>query len=264
MPRYPRTLGNTGIYHAMVRGIGKMDIFLSDSDKMKFLEILVRMKSQGEYTLYGYCLMDNHVHLLIKEGIDPLHRSMKRIGISYSYYFNKKYKRVGHLFQDRFRSETIETEQSILACLRYIHNNPIKAYITDNISDYEWSSYNRYTGDSDNKDELISVDFVLDTFSDNKNQGIIRFKDFSRTDCFEEFLELEEMKNDQELEKQLLDTIQKIISKYNFVQEDLIKCKDKNIRSTIIREIKESINLPTRELSRLTGLSKDTIARALR
>ena len=90
MPRQARTKGNNGIYHAMVRGINKRDIFLDDSDRIKFIDTLRRMNTEGEYILYGYCLMDNHVHLLIKEAADPLHRTMKRIGVSYSYYFNKK------------------------------------------------------------------------------------------------------------------------------------------------------------------------------
>ena len=127
MPRQPRIQGNTGIYHAMVRGINKRDIFLDDFDRLRFIDTLRRMNTEGEYSLYGYCLMRNHVHLLIKEEADPLHRTMKRIGVSYSYYFNKKYKRVGHLFQGRFRSQIIETDSSILSCLRYIHNNPVKA-----------------------------------------------------------------------------------------------------------------------------------------
>lgn len=263
MPRHPRILGNTGIYHAMIRGVNRMDIFLSDSDKIKFLETLARMKLEGEYILYGYCLMSNHVHLLIKEEKDPLHRTMKRIGISYSYYFNKKYKRVGHLFQDRFRSERIETENSLLACLRYIHNNPVKAYIADNLSDYEWSSYNIYTRNSDDKYEIVDMDFVLDIFSENKSQAIKRFKEFSVASSFEEFIEIEEMENNLELGTDPLEIIKNIVSKYNVKLDDLPSCKDKKIRTMIIAEMKEKTNLSARELSRITGLSKDMINRAL-
>jgi putative transposase len=71
--------------------------------------------------------MDNHVHILINEGSDEIGRIMKRINISYAYYFNKKYDRIGHLFQDRFKSEGIESDVYLLSAVRYIHNNPVKA-----------------------------------------------------------------------------------------------------------------------------------------
>ncbi len=91
MPRYPRALSESGIYHVMIRGVNKMPIFLDKDDNTRFLDTLTKMKSQGEYTLYAYCLMKNHAHLLIKEEGDSLSRTMKRIGgVSYSYYFNKK------------------------------------------------------------------------------------------------------------------------------------------------------------------------------
>jgi REP element-mobilizing transposase RayT len=85
--------------------------------------------------------MDNHVHLLINEGDDEIGKIMKRINISYSYYFNKKYGRIGHLFQDRFKSEGIDSDAYLLSVVRYIHNNPVKAGLVKNIEEYKWSSY---------------------------------------------------------------------------------------------------------------------------
>ncbi len=73
--------------------------------------------------------MDNHVHIVIKEQKDTISRIMKRIGASYAHYYNKKYKRVGHVFQDRYKGETIEDEKYLLAVIRYIHNSPKKAGI---------------------------------------------------------------------------------------------------------------------------------------
>ncbi len=257
MPRQCRIQANTGIYHVMIRGINKMDIFLDNLDRVKFLETLHRMKTEGEYVLYGYCLMNNHVHLLIKEEIDSLSRTMKRIGISYSSYFNKRYKRVGHLFQDRFRSERIETENSILTCLRYIHNNPIKAHITKNLSDYKWSSYSIYTGKYE--DDIIDTSFILDTFSENKSVAIEKFKIFSDLNSYEEFIELQEK---EELIIDPLQIIRNTINKYNIELEDLIEYKDKKTRNKIILEMKENTKLSSRELSNITKLSKDMIIRA--
>lgn len=262
MPRYPRPLGSTGIYHVMIRGINKMDIFRSPNDKAKFLGALSSMKSEGEYTLYGYCIMDNHAHLLIKEEIDPINRTMKRLCVSYSYYFNKKYDRVGHLFQDRFRSERIENDNSLLNCLRYIHNNPVKASMVTNPSDYNWSSYNIYIGKDNNAAQIISSRFVLDLISENKSNVISKFRDFSRLDCEEEFIDLEEAEDDIKIDP--LVVIQDVIRKYNYKLEDLLKCKDKEMRSLIIREIKDNTKLSIRQMAEMTGFSKDMIARALK
>lgn len=262
MPRLPRVMASTGIYHVMLRGVNRMDIFLDHDDKAKFLEILGNMNSEGEYTLYGYCIMDNHVHLLIKEEKDPISRTMKRICISYSYYFNKKYERVGHLFQDRFRSERIESEDYLLACIRYIHNNPIKALIVEEPSDYEWSSYNAYIGKLNNEDEITSTEFILNIFSENKAIAIKEFEKFSALDCEKVFMDLEEKEED--IEKVQIEKIEQILKRYRLTLEDLPELKDKKIRTKIIREIDANVKLSTRQMSNITGISKDTIARALR
>ncbi|MCC5468750.1 transposase, partial [Pelosinus sp. Bkl1] len=89
--------------------------------------------------------MDNHIHLIIKEGKDPIASIVKRIATSYSYYFNKKYKRIGHVFQERFKSENIEDESYLLAAIRYVHQNPVKPGIGA-VDGYKWSSYRDYIG----------------------------------------------------------------------------------------------------------------------
>lgn len=265
MPRLPRVMANTGIYHVMLRGVNRMNIFLNHDDKAKFLEILGDMNSEGEYTLYGYCIMDNHVHLLIKEERDPISRTMKRICISYSYYFNKKYERVGHLFQDRFRSERIEFEDYLLACIRYIHNNPVKALIVEEPSDYEWSSYNAYIGKLNNEDEIISTEFILNIFSENNSRAIKEFRRFSALDCEKVFMDLEDAEErEEDVEKFQVEKIEQILKRYKLTLEDLPELKDKKIRTKIIREIDANVDLSTRQMSNIIGISKDIIARALR
>lgn len=88
--------------------------------------------------------MDNHVHLLMSEGTEEISKIMKRINVSYAYYFNQKYGRIGHLFQDRFKSEGIEDDTYLLAATRYIHNNPVRANIVKHAGEYKWSSYGIY------------------------------------------------------------------------------------------------------------------------
>ena len=108
MPRTARIKSKTGIYHVMLRGIGKQNIFEDDLDKQKFMMLLTEVKQKSQFSLYAYCLMNNHVHLLLKIGKDPLEIIIKRLGSNYAYWYNTRYERVGHLFQDRFKSEPVE------------------------------------------------------------------------------------------------------------------------------------------------------------
>jgi len=105
----------------MLRGNEKKDIFNSNADKQRFLETVFEKKQENRFYLHAFCLMNNHVHLMISEGVEDVATVMKRINVSYVYYFNNKYKRVGHLFQDRFKSEVVEQERYLLALVRYIH-----------------------------------------------------------------------------------------------------------------------------------------------
>lgn len=144
MARIARKLSNSGIYHIMVRGVNKNLIFECEGDYRKFLTILAECKKLDNFELYAYCLMNNHVHLLIKETSKSISEIMRRILTRYAQWFNLKYQRTGHLFQNRFKSEPVETDGYFMTVIRYIHQNPLKAKLCDNISDYPYSSYNDY------------------------------------------------------------------------------------------------------------------------
>ena len=154
MPRQSRKKSSTGIYHVMLRGINKQDIFEEEEDYVRMKEILIRLNERRDeqghplpqaYSMYAYCLMSNHIHLLIRERNEGIAETMKRLGIGYAAYFNKKYQRSGHLFQDRFRSEPVESMEYFIILLRYIHQNPVKAAIVKDVGDYPWSSWREYT-----------------------------------------------------------------------------------------------------------------------
>jgi len=113
-------LSETGVYHVMLRGNERKDIFIDDEDKVRFLDMLYAKRERESYYLYSYCLMDNHVHLVLKEANDSISRIMRRITTSYAGYFNRKYKRSGHLFQDRYKSENVESDSYLLTVIRYI------------------------------------------------------------------------------------------------------------------------------------------------
>ena len=104
MPRVSRKLSRSKVYHVMVRGNERKKIFIDDEDRERFISTIREKNKERKFLVYAFCLMDNHIHLLINEGQDQITKIMQRIGVSYAYYFNKKYKRTGHLFQDRFKS----------------------------------------------------------------------------------------------------------------------------------------------------------------
>ena len=108
MPRIARVKSQSKIYHIMIRGINKQDIFYDKHDYLKFLKELKNTKEKYGYEIYAYCLMPNHVHLEIRDIKDCLENIMRSLEISYSSYFNKRYERVGHVFQDRYLSKNVE------------------------------------------------------------------------------------------------------------------------------------------------------------
>ena len=141
MPRQARKKSSTDIYHVMLRGTNRQDIFFDDKDRRSFIKFVKEIKKESPFILYAYCLMRNHVHLLIRESETPIDIFMKRIGIKYAVYFNSRHNRCGHVFQDRFKSENVEDERYFLTVYRYILRNPVKAGICSEPGDYRWSSY---------------------------------------------------------------------------------------------------------------------------
>ena len=144
MPRKARKISQSGIYHVMIRGINRQDLFESDEDRAQFLEIIDLCKTISAFELFAFCLMSNHVHLLIRIMDEPLDAVIKRIGVRYVQWYNKKYDRTGHLFQDRYKSENVEDNQYLLTVLRYIIQNPMKAGLEDEPGSYPWTSYQAY------------------------------------------------------------------------------------------------------------------------
>ncbi|WP_407404233.1 transposase [Sodaliphilus sp.] len=155
MPRSSRQNSPTGIYHVMLRGIDRNTIFADDQDCRKFVKILRQLINPKDKdnnplppycNIHAYCLMTNHIHLLIAEGTEPIGQTMKRIGISYVSYYNKRHNRLGPLFHDRFRSEPVGDAGYFVTLLRYIHRNPVEAEMVDSPDQYQWSSWHEYSG----------------------------------------------------------------------------------------------------------------------
>ena len=159
-------------YHITVRGNHRNDIFRDDEDFQYYLTVIeeaLLYYGKYNYQLICYCLMDNHVHLMIKTDDKPLANLISRISSIYTRYFNKKYNYIGHLFQDRYYSELIEDDKQMLETSRYVHLNPVKAKMVETPSEYRWSSYTMFIGKKVEK--LINSDIVLKYFKyDNKHK----------------------------------------------------------------------------------------------
>lgn len=145
MPRRARLISPTRIYHVMLRGIDRRNIFMEDDDFLSFLQCLKIAQTKDALEIMAYCLMDNHVHLIVREEeYGMLSISMHRIANAYAKYHNQKYERCGHLFENRFKSEIIDTDRYFLRALRYVHRNPILASMVTAVGAYPWSSHQDY------------------------------------------------------------------------------------------------------------------------
>ncbi len=251
MPRRPREKSSTGIYHVMLRGINKQRIFEDKEDYEKMLQTLKEYKEKCGYEVYGFCLMSNHIHILMKEGEEELGKVFRRIGASYVYWYNWKYKRSGSLFQGRYRSEPVENDSYFLTVLRYIHQNPLKARIEKEITKYPWSSYNEYL----EGEGFCDTKFALSLFSTDKKSAVTLFEEFNAEENSDKCLEYEEIVriDDKEAEK-----IIKKTAKVSNTSE--IQNLEKEKRDKIIKKLKKR-GLSIRQIERLTGISFGVIRR---
>lgn len=253
MPRTARKKSKSGIYHIMLRGINRQNIFEEEEDRINFIDILRRYKQECEYSIFAYCLMDNHVHLVIKEGKDPLEKLMKRIGVSYAYWYNWKYKRSGHLFQDRYRSEVVEDDRYLLEVIRYIHQNPLQADMITTIQEYRWSSYPDYICLHSN---IVDINFILEMFSSNNETARDLFIEYmSRSSEQDFYLEGKCRLNDEEAKEIMKKTIGNLTT-------NQLQFMEKEKRDDLLRKLKNNRGLSVRQIARITGLTFNVVAKA--
>ena len=157
MPRQPRFLLSRSYYHIIARGNNKNIIFKEKEDYFYFLKLIVKYKKKHPFDIYHYCLMPNHVHLLIQvRNAKDFSVFMKKLNLSYYHYFKKKYGWTGHFWQNRFKSQPVGKDEYFIQCGKYIELNPIRANIVKNPEDYLYSSYNYYSQGKSNN--LITKD----------------------------------------------------------------------------------------------------------
>lgn len=222
--RKKRCMSSTGIYHVVIKGLNQQLMFEEEQDYRMYLKLLVAAKAKCHFVLYAYCIMSNHIHLVLQTEDEPLDAIFRKINTAYAMWFNEKYDRSGHLQQNRYYSEPIETEDYFINAVRYVHRNPYKAGLEVAPGDsYKWNSIHEYSSDKNlliDRDKLQQllpgVDFwnamneeVYQTFLDY-DHATKRFDDtyakeimFQESGCTNvtEFQKLDEKKKEYAFER---------------------------------------------------------------
>lgn len=279
MPRIPRLKGEHCTYHVIQRGNERKNIFLDDRDKQRFLDTLASIKDKFNCKFYAYCLMNNHVHLVVDTNGSDISQIMKSLNVSYVLYFNRKYDRCGHLFQDRFKSEVIDNDQYLLEVTRYIHLNPVKANIVKNAAQYPWSSYLVYIGKEGYAPKMVDTSLVLKYFSDDYAKACKNYLEYvqRKTDAETEkgqclaILDFPDVENEAIREPadnaRVMSLIEAVASQYNTSVSDLIGKRTPHTaaRNDAIKQIKRSCNLGMRDIGMLFGgLSESSVSKILK
>lgn len=246
MARTARKKSESGIYHVIIRGIGKQILFEDEKDRAVFLALLRKYRSEQQISVYCYCLMDNHVHLLLYDSVSRLDVFMKKTEVSYAVYYNSRYDRSGSLFQNRYKSEPVENDAYFATVFRYILKNPEKAGICP-VQKYAWSSYSEY---ETLKSDLTDCHYAIGHFG--SRQELLRFVNAESDDnCLDiSPSAMTDTKAHELIRKTLSVESGTILQSYNRAD------RDRALR------ILKSLGLSARRIERLTGINRGVIQKA--
>lgn len=249
MPRTAREKSSLCIYHVILRGVNHQIIFEDDYDYLQFISILKYYKPLCAFKIYAYCLMDNHIHLLIENTTFELDKIMKKIEVKFVRWYNQKYQRIGNLFQDRYKSEPVNDMKYFQTVFRYIHQNPLHAGLETMLGTYTWSSYHDY---ADLNSSFIDISKILKLFPNHRE--CMNYLHFDTNEkCMEYF-------SHRLLDADALKIIQK---KTNCNSPSDFQRLDFLTRNQYLKSLSYE-GISVRQLSRLTGISRTAINTAIR
>lgn len=243
--RASRRVSESGYYHVILRGNGRQRIFEDDADRRAFLEILARQVVARGVDVIAWCLMDNHVHLVLCDGEGRLSEAVGALAMRYAQRFNVRSGHIGHVFQERFKSVPIESEPYLLEAVRYVHNNPQKAGICESC-DYPWSSFGEYVGSP----SLTNTGVILDLLGERDG-----FEEFCRStsSVFYRFDEGGRVPDDE-----MSDVAAHVLGD---VSPHELKMLPRGERNELLAALRTA-RLSVRQIERLTGIGAKTITRA--
>ncbi len=203
MSRFPRNYIKTIFFHVITQGINKSYIFEKSEDIKYHIKTMYKLSAQHEIKIIAYCIMNNHVHMLIETyDIKELSKYMQRLNTTYAKYYNKKYNRIGYVFRDRYKSEGIYSEEQLYNCIKYIYDNPVKAGICNRPEEYPYSNYKKI-----NKN--LKENYIFIDIEDDKKTSEEVIEEY----LTENDVKLEELKNDKIRLKEIIVILKK---EYNF------------------------------------------------
>ena len=248
MSRQAREESPTGLYHVMVRGAGRQILFEDKWDYKRYVDKLAETKTSMNTELIAYCLMNNHVHMLIKANdVKLLGQMMRKIGTSYAAFYNKKYDHCGNVFQGRYLSKNINDESQLLRCVRYIHNNPVKANF-GRIDEYPWSSYDDYVSGGG----ITDTGLVLSTIGGKNN-----FIEYSRAT---DESDVDGWEMDDVVTIKVGNEIIKNYMENQFEVGTIVKKLSRKERDSIICSLRRA-GLSNRQIELITGVSREVVKR---
>jgi len=177
MARQPRIEYEGALYHLTSRGNAKQDIFFCDEDRISFLDKLRQSRNRYNTVVHAYCLMNNHFHLLVETPDANVSQFMRHLNSTYTQSFNTANKRVGHLFQGRFKSILVQKDLYLLELARYIVLNPVRAGMVKNAKDWRWSSF-RLTSGLSSPNGWLTSDWLLSQFSKRHSLATKKYQEF--------------------------------------------------------------------------------------
>lgn len=248
MPRGLRAQEQGAYNHVTARGSGRRQIFEDDSDKEYFIALLKRVALEERISIYAWCLMDNHIHLLLKGQIQDISKMMQRVQTSYAHWFNGRHGHIGHVFQGRFSATPIDTDEHFLLAIKYIHLNPRDMAIDEPLS-YPWSSYRQYILQND--DGVCQYNEVLDILG-----GLNAFKEFHESE--ENDVDLLALSRARISDAEADRIAMRICGRH---YRDSLFLLDPDERRSLLARMRIA-GLSIRQIERLTGIGRGVIAKA--
>lgn len=177
MARKPRYHHSGAFYHLMLRGNDGQKIFFSDADRCRMCLLIQQGVERYGHRIHAFCLMSNHIHLLVQVAHTPISKIVHNLAFRYSQGINRRYGKIGHLFQGRFKSILLEESDYFLKLIRYIHMNPVRAKLVSKPEDYQWSGHRAYLGIDDDI-VWLTIDYALAKFDNVLGQARHMYNDY--------------------------------------------------------------------------------------